>query len=40
MWSPVKKIYKGTYLQTRNSLTNLEIKLIVTKGEMWEEVIN
>ena len=40
MWSPVKKIYKGTYLQNRNSLTNLEIKLIVTKGEMWEEVIN
>ena len=35
-----KKWYKWTYLQNRNRLTDLEIKFMVTKGEMWGEGIN
>ena len=29
----LKKLYKWTHLQTRNRLTDLENKLMVTKGE-------
>ena len=32
-----KKWYQRTYSQNRERLTGLEIKLMVTKGEMWEE---
>ena len=32
-----KKWYKWTYLQNRNWFTDLEIKLMVTKGEMEED---
>ena len=32
MWN-LKKWYKWTYLQTRNRLTDIENKLMVTKGE-------
>ena len=34
MWS-LKKWYKWTYLQNRNRLTDIENKLMVTKGERW-----
>ena len=30
-----KKLYKWTYLQNRNRLTDNENKLMVTKGEIW-----
>ena len=40
MWNLTKKWYKWTYLQNRNRLTDLKIKLMVTKGESWGEVIN
>ena len=33
----LKKWYNWTYLQNRNRLTNIENKLMVTKGEMWGE---
>ena len=32
MWN-LKKWYKWTYLQNRNTLTDIENKLLVTKGE-------
>ena len=32
MWN-LKKCYKCTYLQNRNSVTNVENKLMVTRGE-------
>ena len=32
MWE-LKKVYKQTYLQNRNRLTDIESKLQVTKGE-------
>ena len=32
-----KKWYKWTYLQTRNRLTDIENKFMVTKGEREEE---
>ena len=35
-----KKRYKWTYLQIKNRLRDLKIKLVVTKGETWGEVIN
>ena len=35
MWN-LKKWYKGTYLQNRNGLTDIENKLMVTKGEVGE----
>ena len=31
----LKKWYKWTYLQNRNSLTDIENKLMVTKRERW-----
>ena len=31
----IKKKYKWTYLQNRNRLTDIENKLMVTKGERW-----
>ena len=33
MWNLKKKRYKWTYLQNRNRPTDIENKLIVTKGE-------
>ena len=33
MWNLEKKWYKLTYLQTRNRLTDIENKFMVTKGE-------
>ena len=39
MWN-LKKLYKLTYLQNRNRLTDLGNKLMVTKGERWGEGIN
>ena len=33
MWNVKKKWYKWTYLQSRNRLTDVENKLVVTKGE-------
>ena len=33
-----KKWYKGTYLQNRNTVTDLEDELMVTDGAGWEEV--
>ena len=38
MWN-LKKLYKGTYLQDRNRLTDIENKLRVTKGEAREGYI-
>ena len=35
-----KKGYKWTYLQIQNRLRDLKIRLVVTKGETWGEVIN
>ena len=35
-----RKWYKWIYLQNRNRLTILKIKLIFTKGETYGEVIN
>ena len=35
MWK-LKKWYKWTYLQNRNRLTDIENKLIVTKGDSGE----
>ena len=32
-----KKRYKRTYLQNRNRLTDIENKLMVTKGKRWWE---
>ena len=32
MWN-LKKLYKWTYLKNRNRLTDIENKLMVTKGE-------
>ena len=32
----LKKSYKWTYLQNRNGLTDIENKLMVTKGEVGE----
>ena len=34
MWN-LKKWYKGTYLQNRNRVTDVESKLMVTRGERW-----
>ena len=34
----LKKWYKGTYLQNRNRLTDIENKLMVTKGEGQEDL--
>ena len=34
MWN-LKKGYKWTYLQNRNRPTDIENKLMVTKGERW-----
>ena len=45
MWN-LKKWYKLTYLQNRNRVTDVENKLMVTKGERvagginWETVID
>ena len=45
MWN-LKKRYKWTYIQNRNKLTDIDKKLMVTKGEMgggginWEFGIN
>ena len=44
MWN-LKKWYKWSYLQNRNGLTDIENKLMVTKGERggginWEFGIN
>ena len=39
MWN-LKKWYKWTYLQNRNRLTDLENKVMVTKGVRWEGGIN
>ena len=39
MWN-LKIWYKWTYLQNWNKLTDLENKLMVTKGERWGEGIN
>ena len=33
MWNLKKKRYKWTYLQNRNRLTDIENKLMVTKGK-------
>ena len=33
MWNLKKKWYKQTYLQNRNRITDVENKLMVTKGE-------
>ena len=33
MWNLKKRLYKGTYLQNRNGLTDIEDKLMVTIGE-------
>ena len=32
MWN-IKQVYKSMYLQNRNKLTDIESKLMVTKGE-------
>ena len=44
MWTP-KKWYEWTYLQDRKRITDIENKVMVTKGETggrinWEFVIN
>ena len=36
----LKKWYKGTYLQNRNRVTNVENKLMVTRGESGRGGIN
>ena len=37
MWNLILKTwYKCTYLQNRNRLTDIEDKLVVTKGDTWQ----
>ena len=38
MWNVKKYIYKCTYLQNRNRLTDIQNKLMVTKGEVEGEI--
>ena len=33
MWNLILKIYKWTYLQSRNRFTNIKNKLMLTKGK-------
>ena len=48
MWNLKKKWYKGTYIQNRNRPTDIENKLMATKGEggerdklgAWDEYIH